>query len=147
MQTFLPYADFAESARCLDDKRLGKQLVEVLQILNAILNPTAKGWRNHPATNMWRGHELALIRYGVAICDEWRARGFRDTVREKLLARACEAPNAQEPSWLGIEALHSSHRANLLRKDLEFYRRHGWTENPETPYYWPAQLTPATAGS
>lgn len=36
MQTFLPYPDFNESARVLDDKRLGKQRVECLQILNVL---------------------------------------------------------------------------------------------------------------
>ncbi|MDQ1681515.1 MAG: hypothetical protein QOH99_56, partial [Frankiaceae bacterium] len=35
MQTFLPYADFGASARVLDDRRLGKQRVETLQILRA----------------------------------------------------------------------------------------------------------------
>ncbi len=54
MQTFLPYPDFAESARVLDNKRLGKQRVEVLQILNVLTDSTRKGWRNHPAVAMWR---------------------------------------------------------------------------------------------
>ncbi len=36
MQTFLPYADFQQSAKCLDNKRLGKQRVECLQILNTL---------------------------------------------------------------------------------------------------------------
>lgn len=36
MQTFLPYPNFVESAKCLDDKRLGKQRVECLQILNVL---------------------------------------------------------------------------------------------------------------
>ena len=31
MQTFLPYADFVECARVLDDKRLNKQIVEAEQ--------------------------------------------------------------------------------------------------------------------
>ena len=35
MQTFLPYPDFARSARCLDNRRLGKQRVESYQILRA----------------------------------------------------------------------------------------------------------------
>ncbi|MFN7881952.1 MAG: pyrimidine dimer DNA glycosylase/endonuclease V, partial [bacterium] len=33
MQTFLPSPSFAESARILDNKRLGKQRVECKQIL------------------------------------------------------------------------------------------------------------------
>jgi hypothetical protein len=36
MQTFLPYPDFRESARVLDNKRLGKQRVECLQILQTL---------------------------------------------------------------------------------------------------------------
>ena len=36
MQTFLPYPDFAESAKVLDNKRLGKQRVECLQIMKAL---------------------------------------------------------------------------------------------------------------
>ena len=34
MQTFLPYADFKRSAESLDNKRLGKQRVEAMQIYN-----------------------------------------------------------------------------------------------------------------
>jgi hypothetical protein len=56
MQTFLPFADFADSAASLDPRRLGKQRVEVLQIVRAITWPKY-GWRNHPAANMWRGFE------------------------------------------------------------------------------------------
>lgn len=39
MQTFLPYPDFAECARVLDDKRLGKQRVECVDILRAMQPP------------------------------------------------------------------------------------------------------------
>lgn len=37
MQTFLPYADFRASAHVLDRQRLGKQRVETLQIMQALL--------------------------------------------------------------------------------------------------------------
>jgi hypothetical protein len=36
MQTFMPYSDFEKTARCLDNKRLGKQRVEAWQILNTL---------------------------------------------------------------------------------------------------------------
>lgn len=42
MQTFLPYPDFNKSAQCLDDKRLGKQRAECLQILKVL---TAKPYK------------------------------------------------------------------------------------------------------
>ena len=137
MQTFLPYPSFAESARCLDSKRLGKQRVEVLQILNAIQNPDAKGWKNHPATKMWRGYEPCLIRYGVAICDEWCSRGFSDTCREKIMAKMPTEPDSGEPTWLGDDRVHSSHRSNLLRKDVVFYGKYGWTDDPSVETFWP----------
>ena len=37
MQTFLPYPSFVESAKALDNKRLGKQRVEAYQILKTLL--------------------------------------------------------------------------------------------------------------
>ena|SRR5579862_474624 len=136
MQTFLPYPDFEESAKCLDNKRLGKQRAEVLQILNALQNPEAKGWKNHPATKMWRGHEPALIRYGVAVCEEWMRRGYNDTVKEKLLARLPTGPD-ENPSWIEDPQLHSSHRSRLLQKDPNHYASFGWTESPSDENYWP----------
>lgn len=137
MQTFLPYKDFDRSARALDNRRLGKQRPETLQLLNALYNPNAKGWRNHPAAKMWRGHEGALIRYGVAVCDVWIAKGYKDTCREKILAYASQTPHQEDPPWLGREDFHASHRANLLRKDLAYYSQHGWTEDPTMEYVWP----------
>jgi Pyrimidine dimer DNA glycosylase len=84
VQTFLPYPDFARTAEVLDDRRLGKQRVEVLQILNA-MHRTSGGWINHPATRMWRGYEPALIAYGLAIIGVWTWKGRVDTVRGKIL--------------------------------------------------------------
>lgn len=136
MQTFLPYPGFARSAAVLDDVRLGKQRVEAYQIVRSLLGIT-QGWRHHPATKMWRGYEDALIEYGVAMCDEWTARGRADTVREKLLALRGGGP-AVRPPWLGDEAFHSAHRSNLLRKDPAHYGRFGWTESADLPYVWPA---------
>jgi hypothetical protein len=137
MQTFLPYADFALSARCLDRQRLGKQRVETLQLLRAISEP-AYGWRNHPAAKMWAAHGHALAEYGVAMCDEWLARGYKDTCRDKIIALSERFPaDGGSPLWLGDEAIHASHRSNLLRKSPEFYGQFGWTECTEDPYVWP----------
>jgi hypothetical protein len=40
------------------------------------------------------------------------------------------------PKWFGNETFHSSHRANLLKKDPEFYSKYQWSENPNDPYVW-----------
>jgi hypothetical protein len=134
MQTFLPYADFAASARCLDDVRLGKQRVEAFQIVRT-LDEVTRGWRHHPAVKMWRGYEGSLVEYGLVVCREWLARGRADTVHDKLMTHARATTSA--PPWLGDEALHASHRSNLLRKDPQWYGRFGWSEPDDLPYVWP----------
>lgn len=130
MQTFLPYRSFAMSAIALDKQRLGKQRVEAYQILRA-LNGQSKGWVNHPATKMWRGYERALRQYLRAMILEWVDRGYKNT-----MDIPAEDPDAPMPSWLGDPRLHSSHRANLRRKDPVHY---GYSEDPTMPYFWPSE--------
>ena len=135
MQTFLPYPDFAASARVLDRARLGKQRVEAKQILLA-LTTTGYGWQNHPVVAMWRGREVALARYGAAICSEWIARGYRDSLLPYFGAFA-RRRRTKLPQWMGDARVHASHRANLLRKDPEHYGKFGWREAPAEGYFWP----------
>lgn len=139
MQTFMPYASFAMSAAVLDRQRLGKQRVEVLQLLKALTH--GGGWVNHPAAQMWREHVNALVAYGVAVCDEWIGRGYKDTCRDKILAYQEANAECVMPLWLGNETLHASHRSNLLRKDETHYRQFGWTEPTDIEYYWPGKET------
>lgn len=118
MNTFLPHRDFAQSAACLDMRRLGKQRVEVLQILRTLCG-LSDGWKNHPAVKMWRGYEPALAAYGVACCDEWVSRGHRDTCRDKILSLVGSA-NVVIPPWLD-DAFCEAHRSNLIRKMPDHY--------------------------
>ena len=130
MQTFLPYADFDKSAEVLDDKRLGKQRVEVIQILNAIVNDS--GWIHHPAVHMWRGHTNALVHYGIRICYEWTKRGHADTCLEKIKAFYNPTVSVKLPKWFGVEDFHASHRSNLTRKGYTCFE-----EDDSLPYCWP----------
>ena len=149
MQTFVPYADFAWSSQVLDDRRLGKQRVETFQILRALTWPTY-AWKNHPATRMWRGFVPALVAYGLANCDEWVRRGHGDTVRESLLDfTGGAAPDVEQlreegrvPPWLGLPALHVSHRSALVRKDPGHYRRYFPDVPDDLPYLWPDAAFP-----
>jgi hypothetical protein len=134
MQTFLPLADFAKSARCLDRQRLGKQRVEVKQILKALSPGYTGGWKKHPAVLMWTNHAGALASYGVAVCQEWRARGYRDSLLPEFEQVAEDGPL---PGWFGDDALHASHRSNLLRKLPGHYSQFGWAEPDDLPYVWP----------
>ena len=149
MQTFLPYPDFERSARVLDQRRLGRQRVEALQLLNALTVP-GHGWRHHPAAKMWRGHEEALVRYALTMCDVWGELGFADTVadtiqghlRDRLGISQVRTQRQLEragdlPTWLGDDRFHRTHRSNLLRKDPEHYGAHFDEVPDDLEYLWP----------
>jgi hypothetical protein len=141
MQTFLPYEDFAESAKVLDRLRLGKQRVETYQILKTLLTETkSNAWKNHPAVKMWKGYECCLYEYQMAICYEWCSRGYKDTCLSKsndLIRKAYPQFRKARPEWLGNKKLHASHRSNLLRKKPEHYSKFGWSEPDDLDYIWP----------
>ena len=81
MQTFLPVADFVESARMLDYKRLGKQRVEGMQLLNAMQpDYDKKGWLKHPAKIMWEGHQDMLRKYVNTMIIEWVNLRYNNTM-------------------------------------------------------------------
>ncbi len=142
MQTFLPYEDFQRCAEVLDSPRLGKQRVETLQILRALVVPDY-GWQSHPVTRMWMGYVPALTLYGLAMTDAWVQRGYADTVRDQLVefAPAAELSRTPMPPWLGNPELHKSHRSNLLSKEPEFYGDLFPGTPPDLPYLWPEPQT------
>jgi len=118
MQTFLPYADFAISAACLDRCRLGKQRIECLQILRALLRET-EGWRNHPNVVRWRGHEGALATYTGVIMDEWESRGYLNLVSKQ--------------TFLGLWRDHAD--AFLETMDLPEFVGAPWPEKNDNPFH------------
>jgi hypothetical protein len=134
MQTFLPYPDFAESMKCLDDKRLGNQVYrEGMTLLRG-------GWQNHPASKMWRGYQDALALYLWWGCRELNRRGknYRGRPWWNELFDHDMPPVIVKPPWLGNEDFHAAHRSNLIRKDPEWYGQFGWSEPNDLPYIWPA---------
>lgn len=146
MQTFLPYADFESSAAVLDRARLGKQRVETLQIMRSL--NTGSGWQNHPAVRMWRGHELALWEYQIAVIREWTGRGYADTCLDKTrlhLREILEERNASEeehlPPWMGDPAFHRAHQSNLVRKDPDHYREYFPDVPDNLEYIWPLNFS------
>ncbi|MCA1836270.1 MAG: MSMEG_6728 family protein [Actinobacteria bacterium] len=151
MQTFLPYPDFAASAAVLDDRRLGKQRVEALQVLRAVTRSTY-GWKHHPVVRMWMGYPEAVAAYGLAVCDEWVRRGWADTcaatIRSDLAEAGLPSPRGQAelarvgnlPGWLGDRRLHRSHQSALVRKNPDYYQPLFPGADREQPYFWPATV-------
>lgn len=133
MQTFMPYPNFLQSLECLDDKRLGKQRVEAMQILNALAPDGTSRWKNHPAVKMWRGHENALKAYHNEALRCWIRRNFKNTMEfYKLDDLDCSLPD-----FMGNEAFHRSHQSNLVRKNPEHYGKYFPWVPANLPYMWP----------
>lgn len=141
MQTFCPIDDFAESAAVIDDKRLGKQIIESQQIFKSLTIPEY-GWKSHPATKMWRGHRIALVHYTRAFNEEWhRRRGRHHGGYLNLLAlfdaASIDPSERSLPAWWGRQDVHDSHKSNLLRKLPEHYRKFWPSMEDDIPYVWP----------
>lgn len=162
MQTFVPITtSFEDIAKVLDNRRLNKQALEGWQILMTLLeldpageHRAPRGWVNHPAVRMWRGHEMALYYYIQCMVDEWKRRGFKSTIGDKAKATVfraielglIESGNMFNPQWMRYQPQYkeiaSSHRLALLSKEYEWYSQFGWPEDPgyrpETyEYVWP----------
>ena len=133
MQTFLPYSDFAATAKVLDYRRLGKQRVETYQIIKALTEPNY-GWKNHPAVKQWEGHVGLLAEYGTIICKEWINRGYKDTMLERFYPYL---DLCKKPWWLGYEPYHQSHRNMLLLKS-DHYKQY-FKQVGEAKYLWPTE--------
>jgi len=134
MQTFLPYKDFEETARCLDYRRLGKQRVEAFQIWNIVSGGrTTGGWVHHPAVLMWQGFPNALAHYYNTIVSEWISRGYENNM-QKLNEGRLMRPHPL-PFWFNEDRLFKSHRVKLMRRLPDHYEKFGWSDTGEETYY------------
>ena len=130
MQTFLPYPDFVKSSKVLDNKRLGRQRAEVLTLLRG-------KWANLPASKIWRGYEYQLAEYGLAVCEEWKRRGYKDNTAEKIRNEQKKHKDNGFPEWFGNRKFHRAHKSNLLRKNPTHYKKYFKNIQDNLPYVWP----------
>ncbi len=138
MQTFLPFASFTESAKCLDRQRLGQQRREAKAILSTVIG---QGNMNHPTVSMWRPFGVALCQYGQYICQEWISRGYKDETLD-FFNQVMETNYADAefvmPEWNFMEELHKNHRQRLIEKNKMWYEiGQGWKDGPVTYNLWP----------
>lgn len=127
---------------------MGKQRIECYTILQILLGKSKSkngkiAWKNHPAVKMWQGFPTALALYGYIVCLEWRKRGYKDSYLEKFRNYIFEYNNLYTdilyPKWMGDENFHSAHRASLLYKNFEYYKKFNWNEIPIIDYIWPVK--------
>lgn len=159
-QTFMISSSFEETARCLDNKRLGKQIVEAFQVYRYLIGDGKMQGNPHPY-RMWKGCEFSLLLYIKALHKEWirrfeaKERGGRPyhknglEVELEIYERKLDKSNCNLPRWVVNEKVLSSHRSALLYKDFGWYSQFGWKESPaipnkinkngsvSLPYFWP----------
>ena len=133
MQTFMPHYDFAASAAALDTARLGKQVLEVAQMLRALQTGTGMG-AHHPATLAWRGCEDSLAMYGRACLAEHRKRTGKDGYANAGALFAMYPMTDAQPWWV-CWRIRASHRGHLYRKDQTYYAQ--FSEFKEFPLLYP----------
>lgn len=124
MNVFLPFPDYFPSIKELDKRRF----------INT-LEGNSDGWKNHPATVMYRGHINSLKQY-YNICLEYCISFWKINV---VKLKPCDIIGPIEhPKWLGFPKFHSIMRANLVRKDPLWYK---YNESPQEGYFWPCEKT------
>ena len=164
MQTFLPYEDYAESARVLDANRLNSQLNESLVIIRSLFRqyPVKKGksgWEGHTVVEMWRGCELELAKYAQTFAHEFlynrplakndeaasllsrkERYAFWNSLVEKL---EDEGFPSNKITHLGDESFHSAFRSLLLYKDIQYNTFRKWKHGEYPDHVVTRDLLPA----
>lgn len=105
------------------------------------------GHFNHPAVRMWEGYEACLWSYATnAIQVRWpkpvqAKRMACDRIYNALRGVDTTCPVPEPPPWwmnrVIRERIIHHHRANLIRKDPEFYGRKWPAIVPVRGYFWP----------
>lgn len=133
MQAFIPfYSNFYHTAKCLDNKRLNKQIVEGYQIISGRLSPSHA---NHPVVRMWKPFFGTLAEYLGVLCDEYTLRfNKQHKVHTFLLENKFANQDKTQPWFLDMEddipkyndisyLFVLSQRVNLLRKNYSHYSK------------------------
>ncbi len=166
VNTFIIVPDIHQTARMLDDKRLGKQRVEAKQLIDVLERYDSSGsceggWSNHPALRSWKGYTNALKAYFNIMVEEWIRRGFKNTMHiypvdyrnfhiikcrfDGKTAQFETQPNCYSyPFWIAFPPLYMSHQAALCRKNPEYYKnllRDDLVPFLSNGYLWPSNVT------
>lgn len=128
------------SAHVLSSFALGVQISDCVTMLRMIAGHREGGaQRYHAATVSWHHHPEALALFMHYCVAESRRRGqdrgipsplSDEGIRIYEIPKTWRVSNPPIPEWIGMERLHSAHRASLLHRDLGWYSQFGWDERP-----------------
>ena len=127
MQVFVPYPSPIDVAKCLDPKRLRKQIIECDQILAAI-NGESQAWKNHPVVKMYSDYAAWL----------WYYRGVLEAYSRRNIRKAYEASrNAYivRPPFLTSDFC-DQHKRRLYTKAPDLYPQFAEYGTSEENWYF-----------
>ena len=163
VNTFIIVPDIVKTAQLLDTKRLGKQRIEALEIINCLeeFDKTGKitsKWGNHPVVKCWMGFTNHLKVYYNIILREWINRGYNNNMEFYQIENEnlyhivpcnfhnnsivfCGTYNYYSfPFWVAFYPFYMSHQASLCRKYPKYYSsllREELNYFLEIGYFWP----------
>lgn len=126
MQVFI-IGDVLETAKCLDPRRLNKQIVECRQILSAI-NGISNGWKNHPCTIQYREFTVWLEWYASCL-------SFYKNGAIVFAEFASMKANEFKPSW-HTRAYYDNMKRRLYTKDHIHYKQFAHLGESYENWYW-----------
>lgn len=122
MNTFITSYNLNENFKKLDQKRVFKQVLEGVQLLDGIVN-NKKSWELHPARLMWRKNPGALFAYIKFAWEECKNRKIAVNSKLYLSAETLyltkvgdDYTKEQFPLWWGRQDIAASHRSRLRCK-------------------------------
>lgn len=127
MQVFVPYPSPIDVAKCLDKRRLNKQIIEANQILDAVTG-LKKGWRNHPAVLMYDHWKYWLWYYQYCL------RKYREGDLE-VAQEASDCADRNRPPFITQE-LCDQHKRRLYAKAPDLYPQFGVYGASEENWYF-----------
>lgn len=166
VNTFIIVPDIYQTAKMLDDKRLGKQRLEAKQLIDVLERYDQTmvlegGWSTHPATRSWVGYTNALKAYFNIMVEEWISRGNNNTMSMypvdhrlfRIVPCSFDGKTAKfegnfdqycYPYWISFPPLYMSHQASLCRKFPEYYKnflRDELLPFLSNGYLWPSNVS------
>ncbi len=128
LQTYLPYPSFVESAKCLDNKTLDKQRIDIQSILNSL--STNDKYSSSQICKMWKGYEYALKYYYNCVVLEYEHRGFENKLSPRYYLEVFfvhpTRPQWKFPPCIGAESFHLSQKKILLKNNPKWYSKFNW---------------------
>lgn len=119
-----------ETARALDQKRLGKQIIETRQVISAISGETS-AWAKHPVVKMYDSPEgLRYLKAYLRILEAYR-KG-----KAGIIVRVLNFFIHKIRPCFHVEAYYDQMKRRLYTKDNNHYQQWAWLGESEVNWYW-----------